>query len=377
MLERNNGAANAGALDGRIHRTAREIERIEIIRALELLSKRAPSRQWLVEPWIPHREVTLISGDGGIGKSTIALQLCAASAAGMLWFGLEVRPGAALYLSCEDDIDEIHFRLEQIVAHEPEMHLDRLHIISLAGRDAILACPSGGGMRPTRLFDEIERIIAERGIGLLVLDAAADVFGGDEIDRTQTRGFIQLLRGLAIRQSCAIVLLSHPSVDGMRTGRGCAGSTAWNNSVRSRLYFTRATASDDSEPDPDLRVLELAKSNRGKIGQKLFMRWHDGRFILDGGGSLDGLARQLRAERVFIEAARIMIGQGQTLSPNRNQTYAPQVIAEHPLADGIGKRELERAMQILLSAGKLRIENHGPPSRRYKRLAIDAAGAGS
>ena len=354
----------------RIKRTARDIHRLEIIDALELLRKPAPRRQWCVEPWIPHREVTLISGDGGIGKSTIGLQLCAASAASLLWFGLEVRSGAALYVSCEDDIDEIHLRLEQIMAHHSDADLSRLHILSLAGIDAVLAKPLNGCMKPTQLFQDIEKAIQHHNTRLLILDAAADVYGGDEVNRSQTRAFIQILRGLAIRRSCAVVLLAHPSVDAMKTGRGYSGSTQWNNSVRSRLYFSRATTSNECEPDPDLRILELAKSNRGKIGQKIFMRWYDGCFVLDGANEtgIERLNKTLKAESTFLELLDAYNDRGRHVSDKSGANYAPKIFSDDEAAAGITKKQFKDAMNRLFTADRIMVEEFGPPSRPQRRI---------
>jgi RecA-family ATPase len=55
------------------------------------------------------------------------------------------------------------------------------------------------------------------------------VFGGDEINRSQVRKFVSMLRGLAIEYDCAVLLLSHPSLTGPNSGTGTSGSTAWNN----------------------------------------------------------------------------------------------------------------------------------------------------
>jgi hypothetical protein len=76
---------------------------------------------------------------------------------------------------------------------------------------------------------------------------------GNENDRAQARQFIGMLRGLAIRHECAVLLLSHPSVAGIASGGGSSGSTAWNNSVRSRLYLSRVVGNDGFEANPDAR----------------------------------------------------------------------------------------------------------------------------
>jgi len=76
------------------------------------------------------------------------------------------------------------------------------------------------------------------------------------------------------------VLVAHPSVDGIKTGRGYSGSTHWNNAVRSRLTFTSPQKTDENQDfGLDLRVLELSKSNRARRGAQIHVTWFDGRFI--------------------------------------------------------------------------------------------------
>lgn len=94
-------------------------------------------------------------------------------------------------------------------------------------------------LAPTALWAELRAEVLEFRPVLLVLDTLADVFGGSEKDRAQVRQFVGLLRGLAIEADLATLLLGHPSIAGMASGAGTSGSTAWSNSVRSRLCLER------------------------------------------------------------------------------------------------------------------------------------------
>jgi len=366
------------ALQDRLHEIEMEVA-LELICAAGLLSRAAREREWLARDVLPKNEVTLFSGDGGVGKSTIALQLATAGAIGTRWIGYDLPavPFRTLILSAEDDRDEVHWRLQQIIAQDcPFSQEDALRameavflIDATRETDPLLATyDPKKGVRPTPLYHAIKKAIREKQIDLFVIDSAADVFS-EERERHAVRSFIRLLRSLG----CTVLLLAHPSVDAMRSGRGYSGSTHWNNSVRSRLYLTKATASDDSEPDPDLRVLELAKANRGQSGRKITLRWQDGRFIEEGDPtqSLDGFMHQLEAERVFFDVLREFNRQGQNVSSTPSaRNYAPKSIATHPNAEGYTKNHLERAMQALLSADKIEIEDYGPPSRRFQRLIV-------
>ena len=246
----------------------------------------APEREWVVQDRVPLKNVTLLSGEGGVGKSVISLHLAVATALGRDWLNALPTPGPALVLCCEDDADELHRRLDRIVEHYSATfgatygELGDMHLLSLAGQDAVLAAPNRNGLvQATKLFGRIHEAACDLRPRLIVLDNSADVFAGNENDRAQVRQFVTLLRDMAISANAGLLLTSHPSLTGISTGTGLSGSTAWNASVRSRLYFKRAKTEKDEEPDPDLRVLEVMKSNYGPCGETVTVRWKDGLFL--------------------------------------------------------------------------------------------------
>ena len=202
-----------------------------------------------------------------------------------------------------------------------------------------------------------------------MLDPSADVFAGSENDRSQVRQFITLLRGLAIDANTAVLVASHPSLTGKVTGTGLSGTTAWHNSVRARLYLKGIKTNSGDESDPDLRELEVMKSNYGPGGERIRMRWHQGIFIPEPGpSSLKQRADARKAEEVFFTLLGRFEKQERTVSANFGPTYAPKVFADHPDATGITKRALQEAMTRLLERGKIRNERYGPPSRQRTRL---------
>ena len=80
-----------------------------------LPGKEPPPRDWLIYGLIPAREITMLSGDGGTGKSLLALQLAVAMATGTEWAGQVPNRGRTMFISAEDDIAELHRRLAAIV----------------------------------------------------------------------------------------------------------------------------------------------------------------------------------------------------------------------------------------------------------------------
>lgn len=352
---------------------------IDVFEAAALQGERIPARAWHVPELLPANEITMLSGDGGVGKSLLALQLAVATATGTEWIGTAPRLGRALFVSAEDDRAELHRRLANIL-RGLNMDFDalaNLSLISLAGRDAVLALPAGreGALAPTPLFAALRAVIAERRPDLLVLDTLADLFGGDEIRRAHARQFIGMLRGLALDFDLTVLLLSHPSQSGLASGAGTSGSTAWSNSVRSRLYFERLQNSEDGAgPDPDARVLSTKKSNYGRVGDERVVRWRDGAFQIDAGARADQAELAAEAERVFLEMLASFARQGRDVSPARSPNFAPRVFAGLPAAKGIGGRQLAAAMERLLDAGRIRAETFGPPSKQRTRLVMGPTG---
>lgn len=356
---------------------------VEPLCAADLDGRPIPPRVEHVRGLVPAHNVTLLAGDGGTGKSLLALQLAAATAAGTSWLGLPTMDGTALFITAEDDIDEVHRRLDDVRARAGLGFADytRLHILSLAGEDAILGAaePRTALVKATPLFRRIEAWVSEYKPALLVLDTLADLFGGNENDRAQARQFISLLRGLALKARVSMVLLAHPSLTGLNSGSGTSGSTGWSNSVRARLYLERITTRDGGEkaiePDPDARVLRLMKANYSRTGSEVRLRWLDGVFVTteDPGPAGDlMLAETIRAERVFVRLLTAYRGQDRNVSATPGTTYAPAIFAKDPGAEGLSKSALVRAMNNLFADGAIANEEFGPASKRRQRIAFKA-----
>jgi RecA-family ATPase len=165
----------------------------------------------------------------------------------------------------------------------------------------------------------------------------------------------------------------------MSSRSGTSGSTAWNNSVRSRLYLDKMRLyldkiknKDDEEIDADVRVLSVKKSNYGPSDMEMRLRWKRGAFILYDGpaGGFDKLAAEAKADRVFLDLLDRYARQDRDVSPNHSNIYAPAMFEKHPNSEGITKKAFTAAMERLLAAEKILVEPTGPPSRRKQRLIV-------
>ena len=339
-----------------------------------LASQQVPPRNWQVPGLIPGTTVTTIDGDGGTGKSTLGLQLGVATVLGKDWLNRKVRKGRVFYVSAEDDQDELHRRLNDMCVHF-DCGLEDLGDLKLWPLDDITELVAldeqSREFGPTSLWTELERILDDWQPFLIVLDSRADVYGGDEVNRRQVRRFVSMLRQLARSLNAAVVMLSHPSLTGMSSGSGSSGSTAWNNSVRSRLYLSKPALKEDGDHDPDLRLLSLKKANYGPETADMHLYRKAGVFVTKEGATttpLDRTAERNRIDELFLQILGVMTERGQTISPSAGANYAPAIFAKETLAGEVRKAAFSAAMSRLFDAKKIRIEIGGPPSRPRKQL---------
>ncbi|MGG7580637.1 AAA family ATPase [Rhizobium sp. Nf11,1] len=350
------------------------LEPLETFSIADFAGKPVPEQEFLdARHMFPARNVTLLQGDGGTGKSLVAMQLCMAVVSGSSWLGISVRHGGALYLSAEDDKTQNHIRAAEIAQAEglDLAGMSSFRIACLAGKDATLATEDRKGrLSVTSLFKRLELTLASFQPQVSVLDNLADVFGGNEISRSQAKQFIGMLRGLAIRFDCYILVLGHPSISGLNSGSGTSGSTAWSNSVRSRLYLYRP---DDEGADEKARVLEIMKANYGPRGNPINLKWDMGRFICTDKPQRAGsdIGKADRAERVFMKLMVIFQERGIDVSanPKSGGSYAPTLFFTDA-REGLTKPQLVKAMHGLIDKRAISIVEIGPPSRAKKVLKL-------
>ena len=349
-------------------------------------SNAAPARPWAVIDRIPINQPTLFSGEGAAGKTLVELQLCVAHVLARDWLGGMPEPGPAIYYGAEDDSDELHRRLTAIAEHYGVKFSDLiaggLHLLSFAGADAVLAMPDRQGkVQPTPLFDRLLEAagdIKPRHIGI---DASADAFGGNEIDRSQVRQFVGLMRKLAIAANGSVVLLAHPSLTGISSGTGLSGSTAWHNSVRARMLLKAPSKdSNDEQSVSDLRELSFLKNNYGPLAESIVLRYRSGLFLPEAGPSgLEKLARDQKVDDTFLDVLGKLIKQNRPVSPSAHapSNYAPKVIALHPDGKVYTQRDYRTALERLLAADRIHIASFGPPSKTVRQLALGPASSGA
>lgn len=232
-----------------------------------------------VDELLPAGEVTLLGAHGGVGKTALAQHIAVCLATGRNCLGKDCRKSRVLFYSAEDGADQMRWKFkrecERLGISSTELD-SGLKLIDASEADPTLFHEiKTGGARVggvTAEFVRLQRLMQATGCDVLIVDNASDVFAGDENNRAQVRGFIRALRTLVAGTCGAVLLLVHVDKMTARTGgsESYSGSTAWHNSVRSRLVLTAdATVADGL-------MLEQQKSNRGRKADPIVMQWVDG-----------------------------------------------------------------------------------------------------
>lgn len=338
-----------------------------------------------VYPLVPRELVTLLAGHGGAGKSMLMLTWLAHAACGRSWSGFEFAQCRCLYVSLEDAGDLVRYRLKRIAEAydlDPVAIEQNLVILDVAGGDSALAYEySDQGVRrlvTTQRWEELAAAV--EGVGWIAIDNASDAFDGNENERRQVRAFLRQLTELASQHAAAVTLLAHIDKTAARqgsNGNSYSGSTAWHNSVRSRLALT--TGEDGTV------VLTQEKLNLGKKAEPVALRWNDHGVLMPVAMDPEGDVRAENRDRddahdaLRALAAASNLGMEVTAATSGPATswHALQPLPSLPeqFRSRDGRQRLHSALMRLVGEGLVEREQYRTPSRNTKqRWALTNAG---
>ena len=225
--------------------------------------------------WLARGEVAVLSGAGGGGKSTLALQWALAAARNELHgtdqgaeTGCRVAAGQVVYLSWEDRRRRIKDRADKITKDWSD---DPSHLVHVAeGNGPIFGPPPDHPLfnaRPVPLpnWDDLwKQVRLVHNLSLVVLDPVTSAFAGDASRVEAVRLFLDELRAEAEAADCGILLIAHSTKAGRagtdETG-AVAGSAAWADAARGVVTLSRPPRKKPDSESPD--VLACTKSNYG------------------------------------------------------------------------------------------------------------------
>ena len=333
---------------------------------------------WRLDGWLPERTVTLLSANGGVGKSNLSLQLGVSLVAGQQFLGLEAKPSRVLVVSGEDEARTVHFRVANICKDQGvEMsQLKDLSVYDLTQADCVLWRDGHATERMQWLADKVVKHRAD----VVIIDNASDVFLANENDRAEVRGFMRCLNMIASATGCSVLLLAHVDKASVRAGAGLdsnstfSGSTAWNNSARSRWAMVRTT-------DREI-LLKHEKCNLGPLQEELRLEFDAGSKTFKRFGTIPGQQAAATLVRNTQRAAIIKLikratDQGVNMSTKPNApTNAYVSLADDPLYPAsLSRKDFFAMLRDLEHEQLVHMETYKKPNRGVGyRLALTEHG---
>jgi putative DNA primase/helicase len=224
---------------------------VKLVRATDI---EAVPVQWLWHGWLARGKLTILAGDAGTGKTTLALALAATVTTGGNWpdgvRGKEA--GNILMWSGEDDYaDTIKPRLQAAGADMTRVFFVR----SVVDPGTDEAVP----FDPARDIPELERAIQHiGGASLLIVDPIVSAVPGDMHRANDVRRALQALVNLAESRRCAVLGITHFS-------KGSVGASPQSRVIGSQAFsaLARTVLVAAKQDGTDARVLARAKNNLG------------------------------------------------------------------------------------------------------------------
>ena len=212
-------------------------------------------RRFIIEDLIPENFITSLYGDGGTGKSFIALFIAFSVARGESFAGKKVEKGNVLYVDAELDVEE---QARRAYAVARGLGLER-------PPEGLYYCRPVHSLNDSNIIKELRRIKEEQGITLVIVDSLT--LGAFGLDPNQAQDVIRLLKSLEpLGTVLAIDHVRKPQRDDNMREFRAFGSVFKHNIGRSQIH---AIALENG-----LLELSHGKSNFGAKQPPIYVALH-------------------------------------------------------------------------------------------------------
>lgn len=259
------------------------------------------SRPFILENWLPSGRPAILFADGGVGKTWLALALCAGLArppalGSKGWLhsreskdvsvpaiGHEFQHGApVLFATYEDEMPDVFYRLSAIRfggtgARDGDwrnwtlpVDMPNLQVLDMVGLGLgpCWGTPEGElTNRRNELLpagEAVRKVAEDHGAQLVVIDSLAACYASNENERGSVHEFLRSWDEWGRSRDCATFFIAHTNKAGE-----FSGSTAWHNAVRTRWHLGYEKIGEKPKSNqPDMRasvpVLTCEKVNYGE-----------------------------------------------------------------------------------------------------------------
>lgn len=261
----------------------------------------------IVQHWVQKHKLNIFRGRGGSNKSRLALQWSMQIDAGKSAVGFTVEKASAVYISCEDDAEEVKRRRNAIARKLSLPPSGVVYFDMTEETDAFLIyAHDTEGVLPTEKWGDLEkRLRAMPGHKFVVLDSTYDVVefsGSTKNSDSHVRTIIHMFDRLCRKTDSTIVCLWHPSRAGMSRGDEGGFATSWDNTPRNAISI--------KEDEDGNYILSAEKRNNLAKGAPVVLRWVEGTLQV----VVDDDATAIMEHEVVVEVALSAANAGQQIT---------------------------------------------------------------
>lgn len=260
---------------------------------MKILTQPPPPRTYIFGGVVTPGTVAVLAGSGGTAKTGLAIQLCIHGALVRDLGQIQVGGFASLMILAEESTAERDRRFgglcSKLTAAERACVERLVNCRAEVGTDLRLTALQDGNPEETAWVDHIialakaHALAAEAEVGLIVIDHARLVMGGDPISSDHVTALLRALNRIAVTTGAAVLLLAHSpkSTIGKDTEADAAeifGSGAFVDHARAALVMHSMRPSEakvfglSDDERKKLVGLTVVKSNYGPSNQKWWQR---------------------------------------------------------------------------------------------------------
>lgn len=314
-------------------------------------------RPWVAKGYLMRGHVSVLSGPGSAGKSSLVVAWTCACGTGTAFDQFRPRgPLRVLIYNVEDDPDEQRRRFSAQLRRmnlSPAQVMPRVRLVGPEQVGTLLtAGREGAALVETATLAALAKVIAEFNPDVIVFDPFVELHSSDENDNVAIRAVMATFRTIARERNAAVLLLHHSRKGGSDPGNpdSLRGASAIVGAARVALTLNVMTADEaqklgvDEKERFDFSRLDIAKSNYAPAQDAIWLRRQE--VILDnarGGHEADGVAavwpwraptpwRNMQPEKIAAILNRIETGPGEGelyyLTGGTSARWAGSVIVE-------------------------------------------------
>ena len=246
---------------------------------------------WILEPLIPYKAITVLDGLGGSGKSWFSADLAFAISHNVDFLGRYPvkKPGVVFYLTAEETPERFVDRLDQLT--QAYGTTDNFYWVSTLEEgfpfSSSMFKKDGWRILKTEMASAVELYIETYNPILVIIDSLINFYGLDENNSSEAKRFYDLLTNWIKAYHCSFLLLHHQTKDSLRLSREddgiFRGSIVFREQARQRITYKNIKFEDGGRT-VTARKISIEKANYySPLLEEfpIYLKWVEGKHIYD------------------------------------------------------------------------------------------------